>query len=159
MGFDDYASYRDFEAFVAAAEQRLRRALVASYGPAIGRDATVDALSWAWEHWDRLQGMDYPVGYLYRVGQTASARYLSIGSSEAYPVATSQSPSDGEPELVRALGRLSVQQRSAVVLVHGCAMSQREAADVLGISVSTVREHLERGMGRLRGELEVRHGH
>ena len=74
MGIDDSAPHSDFDRFVATAEQRLRRALVASYGPVIGRDATVDALSWAWEHWDRLQGMDNPVGYLYRVGQTASAR-------------------------------------------------------------------------------------
>ncbi len=159
MGIDDSAPHSDFDRFVATAEQRLRRALVASYGPVIGRDATVDALSWAWEHWDRLQGMDNPVGYLYRVGQTASARYLSASNSEGYPVVTYPGQSDGEPELIDALGRLSAQQRSAVVLVHGYAMSQREVAEVLGISVSTVREHLERGMGRLRGELEVSHGH
>jgi len=159
MSFDHSRPHSDFDRFVATAEQRLRRALVASYGPVIGRDATVDALSWAWEHWDRLKGMDNPVGYLYRVGQTASARYLPVSNAEGYHLAALQNPSDGEPELIGALGRLSVQQRSAVVLVHGYEMSQREAADVLGISVSTVREHLERGMDRLRGELEVSHGH
>jgi RNA polymerase sigma-70 factor (ECF subfamily) len=158
MGFDDAGRTCDFDSFVAGAEQRLRRALVASYGPIIGRDATVDALSWAWEHWDRIRGMDNPVGYLYRVGQSASARYLSVGATERFPAAPPPSPSESEPELAGALGRLSVQQRAVVVLVHGYAMSQREAADVMGISVSTVREHLDRGMGRLRNELEVSHG-
>jgi DNA-directed RNA polymerase specialized sigma24 family protein len=45
------------------------------------------------------------------------------------------------------------------VLVHGYAMSQREAAETLGIAVSTLREHLERGMTKLRDELEDRDEH
>lgn len=61
-----------FTEFVELTEPRLRRALVASYGPAVGREAAVDALSWAWEHWERIDGMQNPVGYLYRVGQTAT---------------------------------------------------------------------------------------
>jgi DNA-directed RNA polymerase specialized sigma24 family protein len=40
------------------------------------------------------------------------------------------------------------------VLVHGYAMSQRHAAEVLRISVSTLREHLARGMERLRNDLK-----
>jgi RNA polymerase sigma factor (sigma-70 family) len=63
------------------------------------------------------------------------------------------------PELAPALARLSEQQRAAVVLVHGYAMSQREAAETLGISVSTLREHLDRGMTRLRNELEEHDEH
>jgi hypothetical protein len=54
----------------------LLQALVATYGPVDGREATVDALSWAWEHWDRLADVDHPVGYLYRVGQSATRRFL-----------------------------------------------------------------------------------
>ncbi len=41
-----------FEAFVRDAEPRLRRALVAAYGPEQGRDAAAEALAYAWEHWD-----------------------------------------------------------------------------------------------------------
>ena len=51
-------------------EPRLRRALVASFGPVEGRAATVDALSWAWEHWDRIDSAGNKLGYLYRVGRT-----------------------------------------------------------------------------------------
>lgn len=149
----------EFEAFVARVEPRLRRALVASYGPTIGRDAALDALSWAWEHWSRVRPMDNPAGYLYRVGQTAAGKHFASPASAGFPAPPSEGMPDVAPELDGALRRLSVQQRAVVVLAHGYALSQREVAEVLGISVSTVREHLDRGMGRLRNELEVRHEH
>ena len=153
-----------FEGFVARAEPRLRRALVATYGPVVGRDATVDALSWAWEHWERLRAMANPVGYLYRVGQTAAGRHLPVGPGRVADDAgrvtwsreagASPAASDAsDPGLARSLARLSDQQRAAVVLVHGYGFAWREAAEVLGVSVSTLREHLARGMERLRYDL------
>ena len=57
-------------AFVREVEPRLRQALVATYGPVDGREATVDALSWAWEHWDRLRDVRNPGGYLYPRDET-----------------------------------------------------------------------------------------
>lgn len=143
-----------FEVFVGRAEPRLRRALVATYGPVVGRDALVDALSWAWEHWDRVRVLVNPVGYLYRVGQTAAGRHLPASSgSSALAVEASDDVSVPDPGLAGALGRLSGQQRAAVVLVHGYGISSREAAELVGVSVSTLREHLARGMDRLRYEL------
>jgi hypothetical protein len=56
-------------------QPRLLQALVAVYGPVDGRGATVDALSWAWEHWDRLQEVENKPAYLFRVGQSATRRY------------------------------------------------------------------------------------
>lgn len=46
---------------------------MAAYGPQAGREATVDALGWAWTNWERLAPMTNPTGYLYRVGQTSAA--------------------------------------------------------------------------------------
>jgi RNA polymerase sigma factor (sigma-70 family) len=60
------------------------------------------------------------------------------------------------PELLPALGRLSTQQRTIVVLVHAYGWSQADVASLLEINPSTVREHLSRGLARLRDELEVR---
>src|ERR1700733_16326539 len=65
---------RDFEAFVNEIEPRLRRALIATYGFQLGREATADALGWAWEHWDRLDRITNKVAYLYRVGQSTTRR-------------------------------------------------------------------------------------
>jgi hypothetical protein len=62
-----------FSVFLGEVEPRLRQALVATYGPVDGREATVDALSWAWEHWDRLGDVANPAGYLFRVGQRRCA--------------------------------------------------------------------------------------
>ena len=147
---------RAFAAFVREVEPRLRQALVATYGPADGREATVDALSWAWEHWDRLGDVPNPGGYLYRVGQSAVRRFgsrpLPIGVLHTADVA---SP-DLSPELVPALARLSAQQRTVVLLVHAYSWSQADVATLLEISPSTVREHMNRALARLRDELEVR---
>ena len=143
-----------FTAFVGKAEPRLRRALVATYGPVVGREAALDALSWAWEHWQRLAPMANPVGYLYRVGQTAARRHTTSRPGAGPDTAPSVLEPDVIPELAPALHGLSEQQRAAVVLVHGYGFSLREAADLLDIGVSTLREHLSRGMARLRETLE-----
>lgn len=144
----------EFAAFVHGVEPRLLQALVSAYGPRDGREATVDALSWAWEHWDRLGRIDNKLGYLYRVGQSATRRY----SSRAIPVPTAseQVPlGDVDPGLLPALSRLSEQQRTVVVLVHGFGWSQSEVAKLLDITVSTAREHLSRALRHLRDELVV----
>ena len=117
---------------------------MAAYGPYDGRAATVDVLSWAWEHWDRLRSMDNPVGYLYRVGQSATRRY----SSRAIPVARNVSEElllvDIDPRLMPASSHLSEQQRTVVVLIHAFGWSQTDVARLLDITVSTAREHLSR---------------
>ena len=68
---DDQAA---FERFVAEAGPRLGRALAALYGFEDGRDATAEALAYAWENWDRLQHIKNLPGYLFRVGQTRGRR-------------------------------------------------------------------------------------
>lgn len=145
----------EFAAFVHGVEPRLLQSLVSAYGPRDGREATVDALSWAWEHWDRLGRIDNKLGYLYRVGQSATRRYSSL----AIPVpatASEQVPLvDVDPGLLPALSRLSEQQRTVVVLVHGFGWSQSEVAKLLDITVSTAREHLSRALRHLRDELVV----
>ena len=155
MSYKTATESMTFVEFFEQSEARLRHALVASYGPAIGRESALDALSWGWEHWEQLQTMINPVGYLYRVGQTAARRLLK--SSPVVDLGSSAAAADEPdiaPELRPALARLSDQQRASVVLVHGYAMSQRHAAEVLGISISTLREHLARAMVRLRDELK-----
>ncbi len=145
-----------FDEFLAEVEPRLQAALAATYGPVVGRESAVDALSWAWEHWDRVQTLGNPAGYLYRVGQTAArtAQNRAVRSLADRPLPVDSRPHESAPELPAALARLSDQQRAVAVLVHGYAMSLREVAAMLEISVATVREHLSRAMARLREEME-----
>ena len=58
-------------------------------------------------------------------------------------------------DLPAGLLRLSDQQRTAVVLVHGYGMTLQETAELMDVSVGTVRTHCERALKRLRQTLEV----
>lgn len=144
-----------FDRFVRDVEPRLRRALVAAYGPQAGRDAAVDALGWAWANWDRVAAMANPAGYLYRVGQTKARE----GRRPLHVVLPEPAAPDGtpwvEPSLEPALLALSEHQRVAVVLCHGFQWTHREVAELLDLSPSTVQNHVERGLANLRRALEV----
>lgn len=141
----------DFSSFFSEAEPRLRRALIASLGPERGREATAEALSWAWEHRDRLQTLDNPVAYLYRVGQSrtrvAKRRFLHHRPEEPDLWV--------EPALGRGLAALSERQRVAVILAFGYGWTHAEIGDLLGVRASTVQNHVDRGMRRLRACLEA----
>ena len=131
----------------------MRRALVAAYGVEVGSEAAADAMAYAWEHWEKVQTLDNPAGYLYRVGQSAARRYRP-----RRPIALPMLPPGEEwaevrPELPGALARLSGRQRAAVLLVHAHGETYADAAATLGMSISTLRNHLARGMNRLRGLL------
>jgi hypothetical protein len=68
-----------FTAFFREAEPRLRRALIAAVGAERGREATSDALAYAWEHWERIEDMENPAGYVYRVGRSRAGRFAYDG--------------------------------------------------------------------------------
>lgn len=66
----DQIAVDSFTEFVKQVEPRLRRALPVAYGIERGAEATADALAYAWENWERIEQMDNPAGYLYRVGRS-----------------------------------------------------------------------------------------
>jgi DNA-directed RNA polymerase specialized sigma24 family protein len=144
-----------FARFATTVEPRLRRAFVAWYGVDVGPDATADALAYAWEHWPELEAMDNPVGYLFRVGQSKARRYRR--RPIVLPAVVEADLPDVDPRLPAALARLSPRQRAAVLLVHAHQFTYGEAADALGCKVSTLRNHLDRGLHRLRRELGGSH--
>ena len=142
---------KEFEAFVRTIEPSLHRALVAAYGFERGRDATAEALGWAWEHWDRAKDLDNKVAYLFRVGQSRSR-------DRKTPITFERDESSDpwfDPGLISALASLTEHQRVAVVLVNGFEWKLREVAELLDVGVSTVQSHVERGMRSLRNALEV----
>ncbi|MFL6203769.1 MAG: RNA polymerase sigma factor [Acidimicrobiales bacterium] len=150
----------EFERFAREVEPRLRRALVAGFGAVVGREAAADALAWAWQNWDRVVGLESPVGYLYRVGRTLALRSegRDVPVAELAPAIASAADSF-EPGLAPAIARLSESQRCAVVLVVGFGYTLRDAAQVLGVTASTVQRDCERALTRLRSELEVENVH
>lgn len=143
----------EFEVFVIEAEPRLRRSLCATYGAELGREATAEALAYAWEHWRRLQQMTNPIGYLFRVGQSR-VRRLRRRLRSVEPIRTGRIP-DVEPRLISALDQLTERQRTVAVLVCGFGWSHVEVGEVLEIAPSSVASHLERALARLRSTLGV----
>lgn len=141
----------EFSEFVVVVEPRLRQALAAACGLEDARDATADGLAYAWQHWDRVRTMTNPAGYVYRVARSRARRRRR---RPMFPEPSSSLP-DVEPGLGPALAALPERQRVAVLLVHGWDWSYAEAADLMGISVSTLRNHLRRGLERLRTALGV----
>ena len=145
-----------FRALCAQVEPGLRRALVAAYGLEVGSEAAADALAWAWEHLERVEGMVNPGGYLWRVGQTSARRNQPVvwpGLAGDHAGETAEPPF--EPGLRHALAGLTEKQRASVLLVHGYGFSLSEAADQLGCRIRTLRNHLDRGMAKVRRELGV----
>lgn len=137
-----------FDRFIHDVERRLTYALCAAYGPEVGREATADALAYAWEHWETVRVLENPSGYLYRVGQSASRRYRK--HRKLFPaVATARIP-HVEPALPRALESLTKAQRQAVLLLYVLECTESEAADLIGVERSTLRTHRDRGLAKLR---------
>jgi DNA-directed RNA polymerase specialized sigma24 family protein len=141
----------EFSAFMEAAEPGLRRALVALYGAEEARDAMAEGLAYAWQHWDRVQTMANPTGYVYRVARSRGRRRRV---RPLFPDVSGSMP-EVEPGLPHALARLPERQRVAVLLVHGWDWTYEEVATLMGVSVSSVRNHVARGLERLRRLLGV----
>jgi RNA polymerase sigma-70 factor (ECF subfamily) len=135
--------------------RRLRQVLVARYGFDLGIEAWHDAMAYACEHADELAGMANPDGYLFRVGQSSVRRQQRWRRRVVLPPVPPDRLPDVEPGLPAALATLSTQQRLAVLLVHAHGWTHEEAATALAIDVSTLRNHLRRGLLKLRTSLGV----
>lgn len=149
-----------FDEFVATSGEQLRRALVARHGLDEGCDLASEALGYAWEHWARIAVMDNPVGYLYRVAENAGKRRVRWRRSAPFPIEDTVDPAmPVDVAVPRALGRLNHSQRTCVVLVHVFGWSYADTASVLDIPVSSVRNHVHRGLRSLRGLLQEEEHH
>jgi DNA-directed RNA polymerase specialized sigma24 family protein len=144
----------DFESFLKENSERLTDGLTSVFGPTVGAEAAADALSFGWEHWDRVREMTNPVGYLYavargRVRRSRGRRFVLLD-----PVDPQRVPWV-EPGLPAALERLSERQRAVVMLIHCFQWSFKEVAEMMGVSKGTVQLHERRAMKRLRRDLGV----
>lgn len=143
-----------FRGFIQEAEPRIRQALSATLGSDAGRDATAEALTHAWQHWERVRAMDNPIGYCYVVGRGKGRRARRARRPVFYEVNEVSTPWV-EPGLPDAIGALPDRQREVVVLLHCFQWTMSEVAELLEVSKSTVQQHAERGMASLRAALGV----
>ena len=149
---EDRSDEDRFAELVGSVRPRLARAFLAAFGAERGQEALAESMAYAWEHFDELEEMQNPAGYLYRVGASRSRGRR--------PAAVFPSPEElglpaMEPTLAPALASLSGRQRVCVVLVHAYGWTHDETADLLGLSRSSVQNHVERGLDRLRRAIGV----
>lgn len=141
--------------FLANARPDLERALIARFGLHDGLEAASVAIDYAYQNWTRLEPMANPAGYLYRVGVSSARRTNSRRRRTEMLVddpVTVDRPVD--VDLQQALARLRPDQRVALVLVYAHGHSYADAAAILDVPVTTITNHLNRGLARLRKLLE-----
>ncbi len=114
------------EEFVVFSEQaalRLRPALVARHGVETANDLCADAIAYAWENWDRVRGLDNPVGYLYRVAMSRARRYRRWRRPVSLPAESGVAAVEPDHALDVTLAKLHWQTGPTV---HGmCSVRRR----------------------------------
>ncbi|MGE5460286.1 MAG: RNA polymerase sigma factor [Solirubrobacterales bacterium] len=148
---------RDFEAFFEDEYPHLFGALcLVTRNRYEAEEIAQDAFLKVWERWDRVSEMESPAGYLYRTAMNAfRKRYrralLALRSTlRITPADDGIEAVEARDATVRALAPLSDRQRAAVVLMDLLGYPSEEAARMLGVSASTVRNHASRAHAALK---------
>jgi DNA-directed RNA polymerase specialized sigma24 family protein len=143
-----------FTEWATEAEPKIRQSLTAAFGVQVGKDAAADALAMAWEQWPRVSVMDNPIGYVYGIGRN-KARRMKTRRHPMFVAVPEQLLPNIEPGLPAAVANLPEQQRITVTLLHGYGWTMSEVAELLGTKKTTVQNHAERGLTKLRNALGV----
>lgn len=147
-----------FDDFVAArSSQLLRTAYLLTRDWGLAEDLLQTALTKAWSSWDRIG--DEPEPYVRRIivnafssawrrkwrGEIPHGELPDTGAHAGHAEAITD-----RDALWQALGRLPHRQRAVVVLRFYEDLDEAGVADVLGISVGTVKSQTSKAMARLR---------
>jgi RNA polymerase sigma-70 factor (ECF subfamily) len=129
----------------------------------VAADAVQAAFVEAHLQWDRISGYDDPAGWVRRValnrirnhhrGRSRARRALVRLAGRDAPVDGMAAAVD-RMDVAEALTRLSVQQRTAVVLHHLEGLPVPEVAREMRVTAGTVKTHLHRARAALRPMLE-----
>lgn len=147
-----------FEDFYRRERTPLVRSLALGLGDAsLAEEAVDEAMSRAYQRWNKVGGYDNPSGWVYRVARnwaTSRLRRRRFRSSSPLP----ETPVDDahrDHELHAQLAELSDTTRQAVVLRHLLSWTQEEIALALDIPTGTVKSRINRGLEQLRANSEV----
>lgn len=159
-GMDDWRAHSDFAAFFERHRRELSRlAYLLSGDHWAADDLTADVFLAAWRQWERVRSADEPIAYVRRVMVNLAAtriRRLSrerrrlplfhLGDREA-----SSGPDGAAVVDVRAALRiLPPRRRACVVLRYALDLSEAEVAEMMGISVGTVKSQTSKGVAQLQ---------
>lgn len=77
-----------------------------------------------------------------------------VGVVPDAPTAAAEPPGEQAAALHRLLAGLSPRQRAVLALRYGADLPEAEIAELLGVSIGTVKSTASRGLARLRAELD-----
>jgi RNA polymerase sigma-70 factor (ECF subfamily) len=159
----------DAEAFSALArplaDRLYRIAFRILRDPDRAEDATQRALIDTWQHLGELRDPERFEAWTYRLVIRAAYREVRQVARITTTVRQIVAPIDGAPdpqtaladrdELERGFRRLSVEQRTVLVLHHYLGLSTPEIAEIMGVSAGTVASRIHYALANLRGALEA----
>jgi len=159
-GFDDPA-FRDY--VIARSRALLRTAYLLTRNQADAEDLVQSALAKTYLAWDRIEDRGALDGYVRRAMVNTHISWWRRRRLEEFPtdelpdqaVADHTVSSDMHESLQRAIDRLPQRMRAAVMLRYYEDMTEAEIADVLGISLGTVKSTVSRAVARLRIDAEL----
>jgi RNA polymerase sigma-70 factor (sigma-E family) len=149
-----------FEDFVAARGQALQRFGYALTGDwALAEDLLQSALARAYPRWSRVQ-RDDPDAYVRKIMLNTWASWRRRRWRAELPTLTmpdvpgpdSFAAVDHRQALRLALAKLPPRQRAVVVLRYHQDLSEQQVAELLSISIGTVKSQAARGLAALRAE-------
>ncbi len=152
----------DFDSFVAARGNALWRAAWLLTGDhQLAEDLVQTALAKSWRAWSRVG----PEGFEAYVRRVLFTTYVSWWRrkwrgerpTEVLPETPVAAPdTDARNDLVAALAQLPRGQRAVVVLRYFEDLTERQTAEVLGISAGTVKSQCSRALTSLRSSPHLR---
>jgi RNA polymerase sigma-70 factor (sigma-E family) len=155
---------RGFGDYVAARGRALHRtAYLLTGNTADAEDLVQAALAKIYLAWDRIEDRGALDGYVRRAMVNTHISWWRRRRVEEYPtdeipdraVADHATASDLQESLRRAIDRLPQRMRAAVLLRFYEDMTEAEVADVLGVSLGTVKSTVSRAVAKLRTDAEL----
>jgi len=148
---------RDFRALFEDEHRRLYKTLYFVTGDrAEAADLMQEAFLKLWERWDRIDSIEDPSAYLFRVALNGSKMRLRAArraGRRVAPIGVVRDPYDDvliREDVRRMLLTLTPRQRAALVLLDLYGYGSEEAGRIMGIRPSTVRALAAQGRAVLR---------
>jgi RNA polymerase sigma-70 factor (ECF subfamily) len=152
-----------FDTFVEEEHVRLFKALYFVTGSREdAEDLAQDAFVKLWERWERIDEIEDLTAYLYRValnGFRMRRRRLAMAVRKQFPGPEERDgyvDAEMRVDVRRLLLEVTPRQRAALLLVDLLGYPSEQAAEILRVRPSTVRNLVSQGRHALRATEEVR---
>ncbi|MEF9905182.1 SigE family RNA polymerase sigma factor [Streptomyces sp. P9-A2] len=161
--------YPSFSSYMRARQPVLLRTARSLTGnPSDAEDLLQTALAKTYVAWERIEDHRALDGYVRRAllnTRTSQWRKRKVDEfaceelPEPDPASAADDPAEQQAlrdAMWRAIMRLPARQRAMVVLRYYEDLSEVQTAEVLGVSVGTVKSAVSRALGKLRDDAELR---